>query len=97
MSKINKIQYSIFKDGLKMKDLSSYFFSDWEANRFMESAFRQNLISLEQDKTKNYIYCLLYQKDLPENKTVISIDCFEDGTICKINHKKVKNNLVISK
>ena len=95
MSKINKIQYSIFKNGLKMKDLSretkdlsSYFFSDWEANRFMESAFRQNLISLEQDKTKDYIHCLLYQKDLPENKTVISIDCFEDGTICKINHKK---------
>jgi len=87
MAKTKKLSYSIFTNGISMSDLSKHFYSDWEANRFITTASNKNLIELADKGKKEYVHVLLYKKDLPENKTVINIDVFEDGTINKINHK----------
>ena len=75
------IQYSFFKNGVKMDEIMNLFWSAWEANRFQSDAINKQLIEFRADGK-------FYQIESNSNETVKSILVdSQTGSITKINHK----------
>ena len=78
---IKTIPYSFFKNGVKMDEITSLFYSHWEANKFQSDAVNKQLLEFRSDGK-------FYQVDSKPNEIVksISVDS-KTGSIMKINLK----------
>jgi len=74
------IQYSFFKGGVTMDQITNLFWSFWESNKFQSDAINKELIEFKADGK-------FYQIESVSNETVksISVDS-QTGAIIKINH-----------